>query len=199
MPQCRRKFNRPLGERRYRKLFVISSEGTKTEPRYFELVNQSINSGVLVKTIKDRRYDSSPSQVLKRMKEYLKNESTQGPYEAWLVVDKDRWQDRQLDELLRWSRQKDHYGLALSNPAFEYWLLLHFEDGDNIRSSRECSERLKRHLPGYDKGIDARKITRERIEAAIERAQKRDTPPCDDWPRHTGSTVYRLVANIRKD
>jgi hypothetical protein len=80
MPPKRRKFQRPLGERRYRKLFVIAVEGVKTEPQYF----------------------------------------------------------------------------ALSNPKFEYWLLLHFNDGTGIASSRDCSDRLKRHLPGYDKGIDAR-------------------------------------------
>ena len=45
-----------------------------------------------------------------------------------------------------------------------------FEDGTGIASSRDCSDRLKRHLPGYDKGIDARKITRDRIDEAIRRA-----------------------------
>lgn len=87
--------------------------------------------------------------------------------------------------------------LALSNPKFEYWLLLHFEDGDGIASPRDCSERLKRRLPGYEKGIDARKITRDRIDVAIRRARQRDNPPCADWPHVLGgTTVYRLVENI---
>jgi len=34
MPLKRRKSQRPLGERRYRKLFVIAAEGVKTEPQY---------------------------------------------------------------------------------------------------------------------------------------------------------------------
>ena len=86
---------------------------------------------------------------------------------------------------------------ALSNPNFEYWLLLHFENGARIASSRDCNDRLKRHLPRYDKGIDASMITRERIEEAIRRAKLRDNPPCADWPRATaGTTVYKLVENI---
>ena len=72
-----------------------------------------------------------------------------------------------------------------------------FEDGTGIASSRDCSDRLKRHLPGYDKGIDARKITRDRIDEAIRRARLRDNPPCADWPRALGgTTVYKLVENI---
>nr|VFJ70099.1 MAG: RloB-like protein [Candidatus Kentron sp. FW] len=87
----------------------------------------------------------------------------------------------------------------MSNPQFEYWLLLHFEDGTGITNSRQCIDRLKRYLPGYDKGIDARKITREGIDGAIERARRRDNPPRADWPRDVGTTtVYRLVENLRQ-
>lgn len=80
---------------------------------------------------------------------------------------------------------------------FEYWLLLHFEEGKDIHSASECRLRLKRHLPNYDKSIDPFSITREMIEDALRRAKNRDTPPCVDWPRSPGSTtVYKLVDNI---
>nr|VFK22357.1 MAG: RloB-like protein [Candidatus Kentron sp. LFY] len=80
------------------------------------------------------------------------------------------------------------------------WLLLHFEDGTDIASARQCTDRLERHLPGYDKGIDRYKITWKMISDAIERARKRDTPPCTTWPRTMGTTtVYRLVKNIRQN
>ena len=117
--------------------------------------------------------------------------------EAWLVVGKDNWKDEQLERLHAWAQSHKNYGFALSNPKFEYWLLLHFEDGIGISSSIECSERLKRYLPGYDKGIDVRKISRSQIDMAVERARQRDNPPCCDWPRNPGvTTVYRLVESI---
>ncbi|TLU58049.1 MAG: RloB domain-containing protein, partial [Chlorobium sp.] len=78
----------------------------------------------------------------------------------------------------------------------EYWLLLHFEEASGIATSRECSERLKRYLPEYDKGIESRKITAEMITAAIRRAEHRDINQHDTWPKETGTTVYRLVKNI---
>lgn len=194
MPQRRRKFPRPLGERRYRKLFVIAVEGEKTEPQYFAIFNDQ--QSVRVNCLRGS-HNTSPLQVLKRMKDYLCQEKLRSSDEAWLVVDKDQWGDEQLAQLHGWAQEQDNYGFALSNPKFEYWLLLHFEDGTGILSSRDCSDRLKRYLPDYDKGIDVRKITRERIDEAIRRARQRDNPPCIDWPHEVGgSTVYKLVENI---
>jgi hypothetical protein len=179
VPPKRRKFQRPLGERRYRKLFVIAVEGVKTEPQYFTVFNDQ-QSVIRVNCLKGS-HDSSPPQVLKRMEDHLRQVELRSSDEAWLVVDKDQSTDEQLALLHAWAQERDNYGFALSNPKFEYWLLLfHFEDG--ITSSRDCSDRLKRHLPDYDMGIVARKITRERIDEAIRRALLRDNPPCADWP-----------------
>ena len=115
-----------------------------------------------------------------------------------MVVDKDQWTNEQLSQLYRWSQQADNYGFALSNPKFEFWLLLHFEDGSGVNSSQICSRRLKRYLPIYDKGIDIRKISETMIADAIRRAKQRDKPPCGDWPRNTGTTVYKLVESIQE-
>ena len=195
MPPNRRKYRRPTGERRYRKLFLIATEGDKTEPQYFAILNDH-HSVIHVDCIKSKHH-SSPLQVLKRMEDRLKRETLKNSDEAWLVVDKDQWQDEQLAQLHTWSQDADNYGFALSNPKFEYWLLLHFEDGTNLGSASECSARLKKHLPGYDKGLDIRNITPDMIEDAIRRAKARDNPPCGDWPRTFGSTtVYKLVENI---
>jgi hypothetical protein len=193
----RRKFQRPLGERRYKKLFLVAAEGIKTEPIYFSVFTDD-KYIVQVSCLKGRS-NSSPPQVLKRMTDHILSEGLKSSDEAWLVVDKDQWTDEQLAQLHQWASQQDNYGFALSNPKFEYWLLLHFEDGTGIGSSRNCTERLKRWIPNYDKGFDTRKITQSGIEDAIRRAKKRDDPPCDDWPKNLGqTTVYRLIESILK-
>ena len=194
MPHGRRRFKRSIGQRRYRKIFVLAVEGTKTEPKYFALFNTE-QSLMRVNCLKGQ-HDSSPPQVLKRMEDHLKQEGLKKSDEAWLVVDKDQWSDEQLAQLQQWSMKQENYGFALSNPKFEFWLLLHFEGGSGVTSSRNCSDRLKRYLPDYDKDIDSRKFTSEAIAEAIQRAKQRDTPPCVDWPRGIGTTVYRLVQNI---
>ena len=195
MPPKRRRFERRTGERRYRKLFVIAVEGAKTEPQYFALFYDQA-SVIRVNCLRGR-HDSSPPQVLKRMERYLQDESLKSTDEAWLVVDKDQWTDEQLALLHTWAMSRHNYGLALSNPKFEYWLLLHFEDGTGVGSSAHCGDRLRQYLPYYDKAIDARQLTRARILDALDRARRRDYPPCVDWPRALGgTTVYRLVAGI---
>lgn len=193
MPSTRRKFCRPTGRLSYRKLFVIATEGTKTEPQYFYLFKDSQH--LFIRVVKSKHH--APHQVLGRLKDRLNQEALSASDEAWLVVDKDKWTDDQLAQLHAWSQEADNYGFALSNPKFEYWLLLHFEQGTGIGSPRECAARLKRHLPNYDKGIDGREFTPDRIKEAIDRAKARDNPPCADWPRAFGSTtVYKLVKKI---
>jgi hypothetical protein len=123
----------------------------------------------------------------------LKGEKLRNTDEAWLVVDKD---NSQLLELHQWTQQTNQYGFALSNPKFELWLLFHYEDGKGIISSRSCTERLRKYLPSYDKGIDTRNITPDMIDAAILRAKMKDIPPCHDWPHKPGTTVYRLVERL---
>ena len=194
MARNRRHFRRPLGTRRYRKLFVLAVEGATTEPQYFALFNDQ-HSVIHVDCVKGN-HRSAPQQVLKRMKIRLGEEGLSTSDEAWLVVDKDSWTEDQLDQLHAWSQERESYGLALSNPKFEYWLLLHFENAKGIRTARDCRTRLKRHLPDYDKHIDRRMFPLVSIREAIARAQVRDNPPCKDWPRRTGTTVYRLVERL---
>ncbi len=188
----RREFTRRTGTRRYKRMVVISTEGIVTEREYFNMFNTD-RTVLHVKILKDTASD--PKNVLKRMKRYLKEYTLEDSDQAWLVIDKDQWSDTQIGQLYKWSLNELNYGFALSNPKFEYWLLLHFEDATSIRSSRDCSERLKRYLPGYDKSIDTRKLY-PLIHRAIERAERRDSPPCKDWPRITGTTVYRLVKGL---
>lgn len=113
----RRRFERPIGNRRYKKLFIIAVEGRKTEPQYFALIN-TLNSIVKIHCLKGN--NSSPLQVLQRMKKYLREESLQKFDEAWLVIDKDAWPDKHLKQLFEWKNLGPNHGVAVSNPNFEY-------------------------------------------------------------------------------
>jgi hypothetical protein len=175
-------------------MVVISTEGTVTEPQYFNLFNND-TTVLHVKIIKNK--GSGPAKVLQEMKRYLDGESLRKNDQAWLVVDKDQWTDTQLQALHAWNKTNPQYGLAVSNPKFEYWLLLHFEDGNGIQSIRDCSIRLDRYLPDYRKSIQADKLL-PNLKAAIRRAEQKDQPPCTDWPHVTGTTVYRLVQELIK-
>jgi hypothetical protein len=175
-------------------MFVVSVEGTKTEPQYFAVLNGK-TSIVRVHCLPGSS-GSAPKKVLKRMRDYLQKEALREDDEAWLVVDKDQWTDAHLDELHAWSQESKQFGFALSNPKFEFWLLLHFEDGAGASSAKECETRLRRHLPAYDKGVSASDVPPASIAQAVARARVRDSTRAD-WPRSPGvTTVYRLVERI---
>ena len=191
----RRSFTRPLGTRRYKRLFLIATEGNKTEPQYFALLNEEVVL-VQVQVVKGQ-HDSAPKHVLSRMEEHVRKQRLLAGDEAWLVIDKDQWSQEQIGDLHDWTQLHANRALAVTNPKFEFWLLLHFEDGAGVSTPQDCKQRLKRYLPNYDKGIGHGQISLLQVQDAIERAKRRDQPPCADWPRMAGaSTVYRLVAKI---
>lgn len=195
MTNTRRRFSRPTGEQRYKKLFLIATEGRLTEPNYFSFFNYK-NSVVKVNCLKSGS-NSSPQKVLKRVTDTIQKEGLLSSDEAWVVIDKDMWTEVQINKIVEWTKESDNFNLALSNPSFEFWLLLHFEDGNGVTSGRVCIERLKHYLPNYDKGVDVRKLSNEMIQNAVRRAKARYKLESMDWPRNFGqTTVYRLLENI---
>jgi len=195
MTARRRRFQRPLGKRRYRAVFVVVTEGSKTEPQYFRMLDDQVRNIHIDCT--HPRTKSSPDHLLQWMKNRLSRTDLREGDEAWIVMDKDEWDEDDIAPLHTWSRESPQYHLALSNPKFEFWLLLHFEDAIGATTSQECLRRLRRYLPNYNKDIDSRRFPMQSIRIAIDRAEQRDRPRCDDWPRQPGcTTVYRLVQNI---
>ncbi|MCE5271807.1 RloB family protein [bacterium] len=194
MTALRRRFYRPTGTRPLRKLYVIASEGDKTEPQYFDYFRKL--EGIALKILPSRD-DSSPEAILRKLKAHLRKEKYERPYEAWLVVDMDRWPERQLENAYNWTQNAPGYNyLAVSRPLFEYWLLLHFENAAGVSTKTECCRKLKRYLQNYSKSnFDMAKLI-PGIPEAITRAKANDTPPCERWPEHAGTTVYRLVEKL---
>ncbi|MFM2274891.1 MAG: hypothetical protein RL211_763 [Pseudomonadota bacterium] len=69
-------------------------------------------------------------------------------------------------------RQAVSFKAIASIPSFELWLLLHYEDIQAPIHRDEVMERLKHHIPGYDKGAGgAFAITHSRLKTATQRAQ----------------------------
>ncbi len=187
-------FRRPLGTRRYKRMFVIVAEGTVTEQEYFALLEEP--TIVRVKCLSNKQ-NLPPDKALDRVQEYVRKEGLRNGDQAWVVVDKDSWPEAHLQELHKWAQKRpEQYGFALSNPKFEYWLLLHFEDAKGITSSADCDKRLAKYLAKNKKHVNGALFQPERIQFAIKMAEKRDVPRCVDWPRRTGTTVYRLVKAI---
>jgi hypothetical protein len=75
--------------------------------------------------------------------------------EAWCVLDVDV--HPRLDEALRLADQET-ISVALSNPCFELWLLLHFQDQRAHLDAREAKRLCRTHLPQYERRLTFREL-----------------------------------------
>ena len=144
---------------------------------------------------------SAPPHVLKRLRQYIDAHPVSGDDQAWLVVDRNNWKKQDIDELAKWvAGDPGRRGLALSNPCFELWLLLHYEDAPVGASCRDYERKLRDHIADYgksNKNIGNVPITRGMVEDAIRRARKMDTCGSANWPDGAGvSWMYKLAEQI---
>lgn len=193
MDRRRRRYTRGAPVREYRKLYIIATEGAATEPAYFSLF-QSKDATLRIHML-GSRHKSAPLKVFKRAEQYIRKQQLRKKDKVWLVLDRDTWSKEVLDTV--WHRCRElRFNFAVSNPCFEYWLLLHFEAGSGVTSADNCRKKLVRYLPNFSKGhIEIEKL-KSRIQTAIEHAEQKDVPPCESWPGTNGSTVYRLVREL---
>ena len=194
-------FTRSSGKRFYKRLFLIGVEGTRTECDYFSMFNSAYVHVIPVTS----REGNSPKMVLSALKAAVPRfQLREGDY-LWVVVDRDEWPEEEIELCRTWAQDSKELselrkGFSLSNPKFEFWLLLHFEDGVQHTTSKACHEALCAHLPEYNKSLVRSDFSAERISAAIQRAKALlGTGDPRDWPREAGkTTVFTLCETIRQ-
>jgi hypothetical protein len=116
--------------------------------------------------------------------------------EVWCVLDVD--EHVRLGEARLIGKASDVH-LAVSNPCFELWLLLHFADQTAALSRKRASELLKKHLPSYVKHVRFEDMAAGYGEAA-QRAAALDNRHSQAGTEdgNPSSGVYRLTERIRE-
>jgi hypothetical protein len=150
-------YDRRPGSRPPGRCILIVCEGAETEPNYFASLRDHLKLSTISVKIKDRAgapvsvVDEAQDQVEKRQQDIRDGRTHLPQFEAvWCVFDVENPRHNPtFDRAVQLADQKE-FQLAISNPAFEFWYVLHFErttrpfaDGDEIK------EYLKRHIPGY--------------------------------------------------
>lgn len=183
------------------------------------------------RTSEERRAisSSSPKNLVEKMDIYKQQHQDEYNFENhendefWIVMDVDNHTDSSIKDsagvsnLDKWNSvlsecQEKNYNYAVSNPFFELWLLLHFDDvnqddynyavnsNHKYESTSHYRERLSElRVPlKRDKHISSRhyaKYNKTAIYNAISRAENLDDSSCN-WPQDLGTTVYRLLKSI---
>ena len=172
-------------------LCVIATEGEHTEKQYFAVFS---NRRVRVWTLPTGEdHQSAPHHVLSRLDKFKQEHDLNEEDTLWLMVDVDHRRAGELDPICREAVQKG-FGLAISNPCFELWLLLHFAEAD--ASDMRCGAvetRLRTVLGSYNKTNLNMELYHPQMAEAIQRARALDTNPQARWPDFPGTHVYKVV------
>ncbi len=83
--------------------------------------------------------------------------------------------------------------LISSNPCFELWYLLHFQQQQAVITSNECESKLKKHFAPYCKGTLCNELKEkliERKQKAIQRASKLISN------ENPSTLVYKLIEDL---
>ncbi len=207
----RKDFVRLEGVRSAR-LVVIAGEGRYTESIYFNAVKNKLRAPNVHVEVLDRNSDeSSPESVHRQVADFMRQYNIEDDDELWLVIDRDRWQERMLSQVAQLCAQNSHLHFCMSNPCFELWLLLHLEDVEQYdddtknallqnRKSKSgitwLKKRMKDLLGSYaESNYDALSLI-PYAPTAMDRARRMDSNPQDRWPQSIGSRVYLLMESI---
>lgn len=192
----------------------------KTEPKYFENIRTSNlfnNSGQIeivgLKKIRKPNMGNSPIDVKNLLITAKKEFNFKPTDEFWLIIDKDHWEDNQgidLDKLLEDCKHEKNFFLALSNPCFELWFVLHFKDVSSLREEEKKLLRINNKVNskknyidqylgkllgrGYNKNISADIVIPKTRHAIIngKKLDKKDPLFKDSL----GTGVYKLVEKL---
>lgn len=195
MAKQRRSFQRKPKKRTVKKVYLVATEGEKTEEIYFEMFRTpEYRKNIQVEIVSARRGNSSPEAVMKRLKGKARDMNLQSGDELWVVIDDDKRPKKQLQVIVNECNKKDHYFCAISNPCFELWLLLHQKNSKTPPTEKLCKKELDKLFgKSYDKtNYDISKLE-PYIKNAIAHAQQLDTT---DIPKEVGTGVYRLVEKL---
>ena len=190
----RRPFRDPLPR------ILIVCEGTRTEPGYFKEfrhkeripIDLEISPGGVPVTLVHRAVElkrTAEKEARTRRDENLLYD------QVWCVFDIDEHPG--VPEAQEQARANG-IDVAISNPCFELWMLLHFRDQrahiDRAVVHRECAK----HLPGYEKDVPFAKLHPNYVEA-VRRAyeleawqQSRGCEGSNPW-----TAIHKLTENIR--
>ena len=184
---------------------LVVTEGAVTEPEYLRgFINACKNPRVEIKIAGEHGRD--PKSLVGIAKQHRDDADRAADREnddnlrfesVWCVFDVD--DHLKIPDAKQMARDNG-IELAISNPAIELWLLLHFRESPGMQHRDKVRAMLAEFVPGYDKHVAFAEYF-PGYDAAVRRAQQLDRAATQDGEegRNPSTGVYRLTALIRDD
>lgn len=187
------------------RLFVVATEDTCAPKQYFSFFP---HPRVHVKVLETQDGLSSPAHVVERLVAYANYYQIGEDDQLWALLDTDHWitgnHKPGLIASLNQAKERG-YRVAMSNPCFDLWLLLHheavaaghaFANGDAVTHAirAACGEFNKTQLKPHH-------YPPEQVANAVQRARALEPAVVDAetgfWPESAGTRVYLLIEQLR--
>lgn len=192
----------PAGRSLRRRILIIC-EGKVTEVGYFKDLRRAF-SNPSVRVEIDPRHGAPRALVQRAIRlrkeaeaaAQRREDDTYRYSEVWCVFDVDDHPDL---EPLRQEAEQNGISLAISNPCFELWALLHFQNHTSYIERQVLAGLLRRRLPNYQKALPFEKI-HPGYALAVQRATALDRhrEGASDPGGNPSTGVYRLTERIRE-
>jgi hypothetical protein len=215
MPREREDFFRESNTSEREKRFVLAFEGNITEEKYFSEFKNSnkFNDELIYLHLLKRAKDdtnSAPNHVFSKLKKEAKDEfNFKNGDELWMIIDTDRWKN--IPNIIEACNNLQNMFVAVSNPCFEFWLLLHIKDvqeyteeelelllkNKKIGSRNYVDTKIIEVVDSYNKANPKTDDFLPNIDIAILRAKNLDQPK-EEYPSKLGSHLYKLIEKLRK-
>jgi hypothetical protein len=157
-----------------RRRILVICEGKVTEPKYFRELRLHFRNPAVEIEIDDQHGTPRTlvAHAVRRKKEAAREAKRQRNAflaydEVWCVFDVD---DHPLLAEAKQQARDNGISLAISNPCFELWALLHFREQTAAEPRQRIRYLLKIHISDYDKALPAPKLM-PLLELAMQRAR----------------------------
>jgi hypothetical protein len=197
----KRKKARRAPHRRPKPTILLVCEGSKTEPEYFRgLASHCKNPLVRIKICPEHGVPLTLVEIAKQYKKDAEREAKRKRdvnlriNAVWCVFDVD--DHPHLEEALTTARDNG-IRIALSNPSFELWLLLHFRDDPGMKPRDQIQALLRSHVSEYDKSVEYGTYSAGHAEAVKRATRMHERAQLDgEDGRNPCTTVYLLTRCI---
>lgn len=188
---------------------LIVTEGTETEPPYFEAIQRAVNERYRGRIQLDISGEGTNTVFLFDRAKYLAGCSPNTYRHVWVVYDTDDFPKDRINAVVELcqanSTEETEYHALWSNQCIELWYLIHFSymHSDLHRSAYwpKLTEYLESIGAGkYEKNRpDMYKLLRPYLETAIASAKRLDQDNADLPPSQAapGTKVYELLEKLK--
>ena len=184
---------RKTNTRTRRSRFIIVHEGKETEKEYVRHIKTILGIEKKCHIETHHAKHTSIESMIEKMTQL--QDSPEQDDQLWIILDRDENNHvpAQFGDLRIWEQARENNRVALSNPRFEYWLLLHVMPYPSAHKSREDSYVVEK-IPGYTKNLSRCKqvFSLDAIRKAVERAAQQGYPTCQNIEK-AGSGMGELV------